>query len=80
MFDRTIARAGKAFLLSAGHYRRRLASEGLPGVAVLCYHAVRPDALPAGRMAFEDLHVRVAELEAQCRFFRSACDPISLDD
>ena len=75
-----IALTAKAFLLASGHYRRRLASESFPGVAVLCYHAVRPDRLPAGRMVFEDLHVREAELEAHCAFFRSCCDPISLDD
>ena len=80
MIDRAIASAGKAFLLASGHYRRRLASEGLPGVAVLCYHAVRPDSLPAGRMAFEDLHVRASELDRQCAFLRSCCDPIALED
>jgi len=69
----------KRALLSAGHYSRRLQRDTFPGVAVLCYHAVRGDEEPAGTMLFEDLHVRASELEGHCRLVRDTCQPISLD-
>jgi len=70
-------RAAKRTLLGLGHYKRRLRANRFPGVAVLCYHAVRPDDWPAGRMVFEGLHVRAAELDAHCRVLTSMCHPIS---
>jgi peptidoglycan/xylan/chitin deacetylase (PgdA/CDA1 family) len=51
-----------------------------PGVAVLCYHGVRPDALPGGLMAFEELHVRSSSLECHLDAVRACCHPISLHD
>jgi len=71
-------RGTKRTLLGLGHYKRRLRAKPFSGVAVLCYHAVRPDDWPADRMAFEGLHVRAAELEAHCRVLASMCHPISL--
>jgi hypothetical protein len=70
----------KRSALAAGWYRRRLAHDRFPGVAVLCYHAVRDNDQPDGTMPFEDLHVRAAELEEHCRVVSDACQPISLDD
>lgn len=68
-------------LASATHwYHRRLARHSLPGIAVLCYHAVRENAAAPGAMPFQNLHVRTGTLEAHCRFLRTACDPISLDE
>jgi peptidoglycan/xylan/chitin deacetylase (PgdA/CDA1 family) len=74
-----VATLVKRTLLSAGHYPRRLRRDAFPGVAVLCYHAVRADDQPAGTMHFEDLHVRASELEGHCRLVRDTCQPISLD-
>jgi peptidoglycan/xylan/chitin deacetylase (PgdA/CDA1 family) len=71
--------AAKRTLLGAGHYRRRLRAVPFPGLAVLCYHAVRPDGWPDGRMAFEGLHVRAAELDAHCRVLRSMCEPVTFE-
>jgi peptidoglycan/xylan/chitin deacetylase (PgdA/CDA1 family) len=68
----------KRSLLASGHYLRRLRRDVFPGVAVLCYHGVRPDE-HAPRATFEGLHVRAAELEAHCRLVREGCHPISLD-
>jgi peptidoglycan/xylan/chitin deacetylase (PgdA/CDA1 family) len=68
----------KAALLATGHYRRRFHRDRFPGVAVLCYHAVRPDEWPAGTMAFEGLHVRASEFDAHCRLLTSSCHPITL--
>ena len=73
------ARAAKAVLDASGHYIRRLRMDRFPGVAVLCYHGVRPDGLRRGAATFQGLHVTAAELEAHCRLLSSACDPISLD-
>ena len=75
-----LRKAAKATLLFTGHYRRRLAGVRFPGVVVLCYHAVRPDAAPAGSYPFEQLHVRVSELAAHCALISRCCTPISLDD
>src|ERR1039457_4106629 len=72
--------ATKAMLLRTGHYRRRLAAASFPGVVVLCYHAVRPDAAPSGRYPFEQLHVRASEFAAHCELIARSCTPISLDD
>jgi peptidoglycan/xylan/chitin deacetylase (PgdA/CDA1 family) len=51
-----------------------------PGVAVLCYHAVRPNDWPDGSVPFEGLHVRRATFESHCRALVSCCQPIALDD
>jgi peptidoglycan/xylan/chitin deacetylase (PgdA/CDA1 family) len=74
----TLRQTGKRLLLATGHYRRRLERDRFSGVAVLCYHAVRPDSWPDGRMAFEGLHVRASELDAHCRVLKSTCHPITL--
>jgi peptidoglycan/xylan/chitin deacetylase (PgdA/CDA1 family) len=68
----------KAGLLKVGHYARRLRASRFPGVAVLCYHGVRGDESPRDVVTFENLHVRVSELEAHCRLIRDTCHPISL--
>ncbi len=70
----------KRTLLGTAYYRTVLRRTRFDGVAVLCYHGVRPDALPAGTMPFESLHVRTSQLEAHCRLIRDTCHPISLDD
>jgi peptidoglycan/xylan/chitin deacetylase (PgdA/CDA1 family) len=75
---RLLAPAVKRGLLASGHYRRKLSRDRFPGVAVLCYHAVRPDDAPEGSMAFEGLHVRAHELEEHCQLIRKSCDPIRL--
>jgi peptidoglycan/xylan/chitin deacetylase (PgdA/CDA1 family) len=75
-----IAAAVKRGLLSAGQYRRVLRRSTFPGVAVLCYHGVRPDDMPDGSIAFQYLHIRASEFEGHCRLIRDTCNPISLDD
>jgi peptidoglycan/xylan/chitin deacetylase (PgdA/CDA1 family) len=76
----TLVSAVKHGLLTMGQYRRTLARTTLPGVAVLGYHGLRADDLPAGAMAFENLHLRASTFEAHCRVIRECCDPITLDD
>ena len=76
----TLAAAVKQGLLTMGQYRRTLARTTLPGVAVLGYHGLRADDLPAGAMAFENLHLRASTFDAHCRVIRECCDPIALDD
>ena len=75
-----LSAAVKQGMLTLGQYRRTLARATLPGVAVLGYHGLRADDLPAGSMAFENLHVRASTFEAHCRVVRECCDPITLDD
>jgi peptidoglycan/xylan/chitin deacetylase (PgdA/CDA1 family) len=75
-----LSAAVKQGMLTLGQYRRTLAHTTLPGVAVLGYHGLRADDLPAGSMAFENLHVRASTFEAHCRVVRECCDPITLDD
>ncbi len=70
----------KKGLLKAGHYRRLLSRASFPGVAVLCYHGVRPDSMPPGTIPFQYLHIPASTLELHCRVIRQCCDPISLDD
>lgn len=69
----------KRSLLGAGHYSRRLRRDAFPGVAVLCYHAVRPDLAADGSLPFDGLHVRAGELEGHCRLVRETCHPIDLE-
>ena len=75
-----VALSVKRALSAVGHYRRALSRTRFPGVAVLGYHGLRDDALPAGSVPFENLHVRASTFEAHCRVIRESCDPISLDD
>ena len=75
-----LSAAVKQGMLTLGQYRRTLARTTLPGVAVLGYHGLRADDLPAGSMAFENLHVRASTFDAHCRVVRECCDPITLDD
>ena len=70
----------KQGLLAAGHYRRALARETFPGVAVLCYHGVRRETGARSRFPFDYLHIPVEVFESHCRLIRECCDPISLDD
>jgi peptidoglycan/xylan/chitin deacetylase (PgdA/CDA1 family) len=76
----TIVAAVKHGLLTIGQYRRALARTTFPGVAVLGYHGLRADDLPAGSMAFENLHIRASTFDTHCRVIRECCDPITLDD
>lgn len=68
----------KRVLHAAGHYAHKLRRQSFPGVAVLCYHAVRDDRLPPGSLPFEDLHVRAGELDAHARLLSATCHPITL--
>ncbi len=70
----------KRSLRSLGHYRRALSHTTFPGVAVLCYHGVRPDRQPSRPIALQYLHTTVSTLDAHFRVVREHCDPISLDD
>jgi len=76
----SVARALKQTLSASGWYSLALERDRFPGVAVLCYHAVRDDAASDGQLAYEGLHVRASELDAHCRMIRRDCHPISLDD
>lgn len=73
------AGAVKRGLLGVGHYARRLREDVFPGVAVLCYHGVRPDSTPAESAPLGPLHVSVSELDAHCRLVGETCHPVSLD-
>src|SRR5262249_15362391 len=75
-----VTQQGKRGLLALGHYRRALRETRFPGVAVLCYHALRADAAPPRPMPFRKLPVRASTFAEHCRVVRAACDPISLDD
>jgi peptidoglycan/xylan/chitin deacetylase (PgdA/CDA1 family) len=70
----------KQGLLAAGHYRRALARETFPGVAVLCYHGVRGETSARTRFPFDYLHTPADVFESHCRLIRECCDPITLDD
>jgi len=78
--NQTLATLAKQSFLAAGYYARRLRSDRFPGVAVLCYHGVCGDSEAERRMPFSNLHVRVDDLDAHCRFLRETCHPISLDE
>jgi len=69
----------KQGLLGSGHYPRRLRRDTFPGVAVLCYHGICVDSAADLRMSFGDLHTRLEDLAAHCRFIRETCHPISLE-
>lgn len=73
-----LSRLGKVSLRAAGYYARRLRADRFPGVAVLCYHAVRQ--ARDQPMAFANLHVTASELDGHCRVIREHCHPISLDE
>ena len=67
-------------LLATGHYRRALSRGTFPGVAVLCYHGVRPATNANRRFPFDYLHIPASLFDSHCRLIRETCDPISLDD
>jgi len=74
----SLVRAGvKRALLASGHYRRRLMSQSFPGVAVLCYHNVRPDSAAKASYPFEQLHVSASELADHCELLASCCTPVT---
>jgi len=77
---RSISTLLKHSLLRTGHYRRALAHAELPGVAVLCYHGIRDDAMPPGAIPFQYLHMPASTFESHCKVIRTSCDPISVDD
>ena len=72
-----LRRTAKRVFFASGHYHRRLAQFGFPGVAVLCYHSVRGD---HDTVPFQQLHVTREMFERHCRFLAEACSPISLAD
>ncbi len=74
-----ITDAVKRGLFGLGHYRRRLAGDRFPGVAVLCFHNVRPAGVPLSALPFDGLHVDAQELEEYCRLVAESCHPIGLD-
>lgn len=68
----------KRALLKGGVYKRRLLRQPFPGLAILCYHGIRPrDA--TWNIPFKKLHVRVDEFESHCRLLRALCNPVSLE-
>ncbi len=75
---RALAGAVKHGLASLGHYRRRLARDRFPGVAVLCFHNVRPVGAPRDALPYGGLHVDARELESYCALVAECCDPIDL--
>ncbi len=77
---RFLASGIKRAALTTGWYRRRLLQDRFPGVAVLCYHGVRPGGVPAEGLSHPRLHVGCDEFEGHCRFVRETCNVISLDD
>jgi peptidoglycan/xylan/chitin deacetylase (PgdA/CDA1 family) len=73
----SVRRAIKQSLFAAGYYHQRLSTSVFPGVAVLCYHGVRPS---DDSTQFSDLHVTKATFERHCRLIADSCDAISLAD
>jgi peptidoglycan/xylan/chitin deacetylase (PgdA/CDA1 family) len=67
-------------LVAAGVLRRAVARRTFDGVVVVCYHAIRPDDQPDGKMPFEGLHVRQSLFREHCRILAELCTPISLAD
>jgi peptidoglycan/xylan/chitin deacetylase (PgdA/CDA1 family) len=78
--NQTLATLAKQSFFATGYYARRLKADRFPGVAVLCYHGVCGDGEVERRMPFANLHARVEDLDAHCRFLRETCHPISLED
>jgi peptidoglycan/xylan/chitin deacetylase (PgdA/CDA1 family) len=73
-----VRRVVKHTLFNVGYYHQRLAHFEFPGVAILCYHGIRPRTDP--RVPFNDLHVHPEAFDAHCRLIATACNPISLED
>jgi peptidoglycan/xylan/chitin deacetylase (PgdA/CDA1 family) len=65
----------KRQLLSSGYYGWRLRQSAFPGIAVLCYHGIRRDAV---NVPFADLHVTAAGFDRQCATLARLCSPVSL--
>ena len=73
-----VRRVVKHTLFGVGYYHQRFAQFDFPGIAILCYHGIRPRTDP--RVPFNDLHVDPDVFDAHCRLIASACNPMSLDD
>ncbi|HEY7292951.1 MAG TPA: polysaccharide deacetylase family protein [Vicinamibacterales bacterium] len=67
-------------LLSSGWYGWRLGRDRLPGVLVLCYHGIRPDAYISDGMVFSNLHMPSRTFEGHLRVISQCCHPISLGE
>lgn len=67
-------------LVATGVLRRAVSRRTFDGVVVVCYHAIRPDDQPDGKMPFQGLHVRRSLFREHCRVFADLCTPISLAD
>src|SRR4051812_27480066 len=78
MTTQSLRVVAKHALFALGHHYRALSHIRFPGVAVLAYHGVRPDAWTADQIAFSALHVRERELDAHCRLIADTCTPITL--
>jgi peptidoglycan/xylan/chitin deacetylase (PgdA/CDA1 family) len=68
---------GKKGLQRVGYYRRRLANQELPGIAVLCFHGVRRK---HEDVPFGELHVTLETFTSVCRTVAESCTPVSLAD
>lgn len=73
----SVRHAIKRSLFAVGYYHQRLSTSVLPGVAVLCYHGIRPS---DDSIRFSDLHVTKATFERHCHLIADTCNPISLAD
>ena len=70
--------AAKRVLHAAGHYRRALDARPLPGIAVLCYHAVLADDVDRDRVPFAPLHVGASEFASHCELLATLCQPLTM--
>ncbi|HVJ81816.1 MAG TPA: polysaccharide deacetylase family protein, partial [Planctomycetia bacterium] len=68
----------KEVSLRTGLAARRLRRRAFPGVAILCYHAVRTGR-ETGRVPNAELHVLESELDEQLRVIKGECHPIDLE-
>jgi peptidoglycan/xylan/chitin deacetylase (PgdA/CDA1 family) len=76
-----VTHTAKQALRAAGFYRHRLHANPYRGVAVLAYHGVRANDLPASAMHFENLHVTAARLASHCACLRAlGCALLSFDE
>jgi len=67
----------KRILLATGVYHLLLRRR-FPGVAVLCYHGIRPPAGTGRAMTLPGLHVEAAELAAHLYLLSTTCQPLDL--
>jgi peptidoglycan/xylan/chitin deacetylase (PgdA/CDA1 family) len=78
MTTSSLTGTAKAGLLATRWYAHRLEHDAFPGVAVLCYHGLRPASRATKDIPFANLHVTDETFESHCRLIAETCHPIDL--